>query len=82
MEIKSKSREISCSPKLWLSTGSYLGESLLKPMAKNIDNYKVEDGDLAEGLFSEIGKKSKVVEDAVAAEIAEIFNSLRRRPRL
>ena len=59
--------------KMWPSAGSYFRKSVLKPMAKYIGDYEVEEGDFAEGLFTGVGEKSEVVEDAVAAEIANFL---------
>lgn len=44
--------------RMWPSDGSYFRRGTLKPLAKHIRNYEVEEGDFSEALVSGMESKS------------------------
>lgn len=55
---------------MWPSDGSYFRRSTLKPLARYIGDYDVEESDLDESLCSGVDTKSEVFEKAIAADVA------------
>lgn len=44
-------------------------------MAKYIGDYDVEESDFSEGLFSGVDSKSEVLENAIAADVANLLEN-------
>lgn len=64
---------------MWPSDGSYFRRSTLKPLAKYIGDYDVEEGDFSEGLFSGVDSTSEVLENAIAADVANLLENYKEQ---